>query len=311
MTQPPRPPPLSLRQVNHIVTLARRLSFTVAAAELGITQPALSASIRQIEALLGGKVFERSPHRVKLTAAGANLLPSCEFLLNSAAMTIRDMRNTLSERARIVELGLVPSVAGRVLPVLKALRDERPGLRIEIRDFSNADLAEAVRRGRVDFGVGIEDSASLDAGLDHVPLLRDELVALVAADDPHAKDRRLPWTELGGRSLALFVRGNLSDLTERTALRAGVRLRVAYRVEHTEPLYGLVRAGLATAILSRLYAESLHDPGIKVLPLHQPLVSRQVCLLRARRTPRGPEVGRCFEFLRARLSPGTRRATVA
>lgn len=304
MTQDPKLPPLSLRQVSHVVTLAHHLSFTMAAEELGITQPALSASIRQIEDLLGGKVFARSPHKVELTAAGADLLPSCEFLLNSAAMAIRDMQNALSARARIVEVGIVPSVAGRVLPILKDLRDGRPRLRIEIRDLSNVDLAEAIRRGRVDFGVGIEDAASLAAGFEHVPLLKDELVALLAADDPQAARQSLPWSDLGGRDLALFLRGNLSDLAESTAHRAGVKLNIVYRVEHTEPLYGLVRAGLATAILSRLYAESLHDPAIRVIPLLDPLAERQVCLLRTHRVTRSAEVRRCFEMLRARMSIG-------
>ncbi len=302
--QDERLPPLSLRQISHIVTLARCLNFTTAADELGITQPALSASIRQIEGLLGGKVFERSSHKVELTAGGAALLPSCEFLLNTASVAIRDMRNALSARARIVRLGLVPSVAGRVLPILKELRDERPNLSIEISDLSNAELSDAVRRGRLDFGIGIEDAASLAASLEHVPLLKDELVALLSASDPDAGCARLHWAALVGRDLALFVRGNLSELTGRTAQRIGVRLTVAYRVEHTEPLYGLVRAGLATAILSRLYAESLHDAAIKVVPLDEPEVSRQVCLLRARRAARSPEIRHCFAFLKARLSAG-------
>lgn len=67
------------------------------------------------------------------------------------------MRNAPSARARIVRLGRVPSVAGCVRPILKELRDELPNLNIEISDLPNARLSEAVRRGSVGFGIGIEE----------------------------------------------------------------------------------------------------------------------------------------------------------
>src|ERR1700722_9790048 len=68
-------PALTLRQVQYFVALAHARSFTQAAQSLSLTQPALTAAIRQIEFLLGGPLFARSAHRLTLTAAGVDRLP--------------------------------------------------------------------------------------------------------------------------------------------------------------------------------------------------------------------------------------------
>ncbi len=79
-----RLPALSLKQIQYFVTLAQLRHFTDTANRLAISQPALSSALRQIEAVLGGKLVNRTASAVTLTEQGAAILPHAERLLNVA-----------------------------------------------------------------------------------------------------------------------------------------------------------------------------------------------------------------------------------
>ncbi len=245
-------PALTLRQIQYFVTLAHARSFTQAAQSLALTQPALTAAIRQIEFLLGGPLFARSAHRLTLTHAGASVLPLAERLLNQARGTFDDMASTFAERVQTVRIGLIPSAAARLLPALALLRAQQPSLRFTLNDMPNTALIDAVRQGAADFGVGVHEpnAAAADndgeAALRYQDLFEDQIVVVVRRDDPLAQKKSLAWAKLVGRDLAVFVRGSVSDALQRTGGAEGLQLTVAYRVEYTEPLYELVRNRLAT-----------------------------------------------------------------
>ncbi len=294
-------PALTLRQVQYFVVLAHARSFTQAAQSLSLTQPALTASIRQIEFLLGGRLFARSAHRLTLTAAGASILPLAERLLNQARGTFDDMTRTFSERVQTVRISFIPSVAGRLLPTLNALRARHPALRFTLTDLPNTALVEAVRDGVADLGVGVREPDEADDMLCYEALFEDEIVVVVRRDDPLAGRKSVPWAKLVDRELGVFVRGSVSDTLQRTGGAENLRLNVAYRMEYTEPLYALARNGLAIAILPSLYTMHLHDPDLVALRLDKPRVTRSIALISLPGEDRGPHVRTCREWLMSRI----------
>ncbi|MFM0204764.1 LysR family transcriptional regulator [Paraburkholderia fungorum] len=300
-------PALTLRQIQYFVTLAHARSFTQAAKSLALTQPALTAAIRQIEFLLGGPLFARSAHRLTLTHAGASVLPLAERLLNQARGTFDDMASTFAERVQTVRIGLIPSAAARLLPALASLRAKQPSLRFTLNDMPNTALLDAVRQGAADFGVGVHepDAAAADsdgeAGLRYQDLFEDQIVVVVRRDDPLAQKKSLAWARLVGRDLAVFVRGSVSDALQRTGGAEGLHLTVAYRVEYTEPLYELVRHRLAIAVLPSLYTMHLHDAELVALRLDKPRVTRSIALISLAGDDRGPHVRACREWIAAHI----------
>ena len=138
---------LTLKQIQYFVVLAHARGFTQAARSLALTQPALTAAIRQIENLLGGPLFARSAHRLTLTEAGASVLPLAERLLNNARGTFDDMASTFAEQTQSVHIGLIPSVAGRLLRVLTPLRAREPSLRFIFEDLPKAHCSSLFARG--------------------------------------------------------------------------------------------------------------------------------------------------------------------
>lgn len=298
-------PALTLRQIQYFVTLAHARSFTQAAQSLALTQPALTAAIRQIEFLLGGPLFARSAHRLTLTHAGASVLPLAERLLNQARGTFDDMASTFAERVQTVRIGLIPSAAARLLPALASLRKQQPSLRFTLNDMPNTALIDAVREGAADFGVGVHepDAATADkaAALRYQELFEDQIVVVVRRDDPLAQRRSIAWAKLVGRDLAVFVRGSVSVALQRTGGAEGLQLTVAYRVEYTEPLYELVRNGLAIAVLPSLYKMHLHDTQLVALRLDKPRVTRSIALISLAGDDRGPHVRACREWIAAHI----------
>lgn len=298
-TVPPLPA-LTLRQVQYFVALAHSRSFTQAAQTLSVTQPALTAAIRQIEFLLGGRLFERSAHRLTLTEAGTTILPLAERLLNAARGTFDDMTSTFTLQAQTVRIGFIPSVAARLLPVLGSLRDTHPGVRFALSDLPNSELVAALARGEIDLGVGIRDEDDEAVGAEAFrcdDLFDDEIVLVTRRDDPMAKAASATWAQLAERDLAVFVRGNVSDSLRRTGGSHNLRLEPKYRMEYTEPLYALVRSGLALAILPKLYTLHLHDPELVALDVTAPRVTRTVALMSLDGKERGPQVSACRDWI--------------
>jgi LysR family transcriptional regulator, carnitine catabolism transcriptional activator len=296
-------PALTLRQIQYFVVLAHAGSFTQAARQLALTQPALTSAIRQIENLLGGALFARSAHRLTLTDAGASVLPLAERLLNNARGTFDDMASTFAERAQTVRIGLIPSIAGRLMPALTALGQLEPSLRFIVRDLPNSALLDAIREGQTDLGVGVHEPDADGAGdvLHYDPLFADELVVVARRDDPVARHKSLAWSKLVGRPLAAFMRGSVSDALQRTGAAENLRLSVTYRMEYTESLYAIVRNGLAVAVLPSLYTIHLHDPELIAIRLDKPRVTRSIALISLAGEDRGPHVRTCREWIAAHL----------
>lgn len=144
----------SLRQLEYLAAVARRLNFTHAAADCFVTQSTLSAGIRELEQTLGVQLLERDRQRVLLTGVGRAVLERAETLL-AAAHDLANFAATQGDPlAGEVRLGAIPTIAPFLLPeYLRRLRAACPALRVLLREDQTADLLRRVRDGEIDFGI--------------------------------------------------------------------------------------------------------------------------------------------------------------
>jgi DNA-binding transcriptional LysR family regulator len=286
----------SIRHLRAFRAVARHGSFRAAAEALALTQPAVSAAIRELEALLGASLFERSTHRVALTPTGDALLDEAEWVLHGFDQGIAAMHRAIAQQAQRVRLAVVPSAMHLVAPRVARWRKWTPPVEVELRDVIHEELLQALVAGEIDIGLGT--ALDLPPGIEAVQLREDPLVAVLPAAHALAGRRWLRWRELRDEPLALFAQGATYELALLAMRQAGVSAEPAHRLLYTEPLYSLARAGLAIGITSRLYVENAQLKGLAVLPLREPLVQRQLVLLRReRRRPAGALVDRCFDDL--------------
>jgi DNA-binding transcriptional LysR family regulator len=170
-----------LRHLRYFVAVAEALSFTKAAERLHIAQPALSATIRQLETELGVELFERTSRRVSLTSSGELLLERARITLASADETFAIGRDAGRGLVGRVRTAVSPAARyGEVSELYAECSSRRPGIAIEIREHATRDVLAAVRGGDADLGIAwcAEGTESLVS-----ERLRDEpLVAYVAED---------------------------------------------------------------------------------------------------------------------------------
>ncbi|MEU9162795.1 LysR substrate-binding domain-containing protein [Streptomyces sp. NPDC048424] len=187
---------MDLRALRCFVAVAEEGHFGRAAARLHLAQPPLSRRIRELEADLGCRLFDRIPTGARLTPAGEVLLAEARDLLERAERARERVR--AAEAARVLVLGVV---AGAGLeagpPALAALRRERPGLRVRLREAPVTDPSAGLREGLVD--VALTRLPFDTTGLTVCPLGEEPVVAAVPAADPLAGRERVRVAELAGR----------------------------------------------------------------------------------------------------------------
>lgn len=289
---------LSLRHIHYFVTLSQVLNFRMAAETLALTTSALSASIKETERLVGSELFVRNGHQVMLSEVGQAVLPIAEHLLNTAANAVADMTRVGSELQQTVRIGLVPSVARRVLARLAVLQEANPQLRFEFFDSPTRTLISDVEKGKVDFGIGA-GAAIASAGLTTIKLITDEVVAVMRKDDPLGKERSVTWSQLSERQVAHFVRGGVADLALGSSKANKIVVNAAYQVTFTETLYSLVSAGFCVGLVPRLTAESLVDAALAWKAIVKPRIVRDIVIVHTSRPARTSAVSMCIAFLKA------------
>ena len=283
--------------VQAFIAVAARRNFRLAAAELHITQTALSRRLQTLEAYLGVKLIERTTRSVELTRTGAEFLPRAQRLLTELETALTDIRETGRAMRGSVTIACVPSIGARYLPhVIRQYSAAYPDNRITIHDHSSFGVAEAVLRREAEFGINV--TGSHDAGLASVPLARDRFVLICRDDHPLAIRRKVSWAQL--QSHLLIFPGGLSankPVLEIALSPERLRLRTYYEVQHSSTALGLVAEGVGAAVVPGLAVQREAYPRIRVIPLVDPAVARSLVLIAPRNAQLSPAAGALYDML--------------
>lgn len=234
-------PPLAihLRQLAAVRALARRGTLTGAARGLGVSQPALSQSLAELERRLGAPLLERDGRRRRLTAAGLEVARYAEETLGGAGALRDRLRAWAGGEAGALRVGMIDAAGLYALPpAIRAFRETRPEVRLELVIDRSGVLLERLARFDLDlaFVVGPAGPAFETTEVLREPL---HLYAPPGADgDPATAE----W--------ALYPRGRRTRRIVDEALAArGVRPRVALESDNPAVLGQMVALGLGWSVL--------------------------------------------------------------
>ncbi|MFT3804308.1 MAG: LysR family transcriptional regulator [Burkholderiaceae bacterium] len=142
---------MDLRQLNQFVVVAEEQAFRRAAQRLCMAQPPLSVAIRKLEEEVGHSLFVRTRHGVTLTAAGVAAYETAKRCLRAAEEVSQAAMRAAAGAHGTIRIGFVGSVTFGLMPTLVAAFGRRhPCVKIEVREGSNAELHEALRRDEID-----------------------------------------------------------------------------------------------------------------------------------------------------------------
>ena len=287
---------VTLRQLRVFRAAALERNFSRAGDAVGLTQPAVSRSILELESQLGLKLLDRTTREVVLTEAGASLAARLDRVLDELDQTLQDVSGMASGRRGKVRVASSPTLSAHLMPAcIAACARREPDIELVLLDRVQQDVLDSVRGGEVDFGVVIEPSSADD--LQAEAILVDPFVLVVPPGHALARRRAVRWTELAERPLVLLDHSSGSRRLIDDALRAhGVEPRVAQQLGHPTTVFRMIEAGIGIGVMPALAAAPQALAPLRVVPL-APRVQRRVMLVHRRNRAPSPLAQRVWELI--------------
>ncbi|WP_133271701.1 LysR family transcriptional regulator [Hymenobacter radiodurans] len=225
--------------------VARHLSFTKAAQELFITQPAVTKHIRELETSYGQRLFERRGNRVSLTTAGTLLLTHADEVELLHERLQNQLHALHDEAAGRLRLGASTTLAQYVLPpILPGFQAQYPLVELTLLNGNSEQIAEALLRGQID--LGFVEGQVKNRDLHYELLLDDELVAVRCAHPEKKPPESMTLADALRHPLVLRERGSGTLEVLEYALRAHKiklsDLNVALYLDNTEGIKSYLEA---------------------------------------------------------------------
>ncbi len=240
---------LTLRQLKLFEAVARLKGFSRAADEMGVTQPAVSIQIKQLEDSIGLPLFEKSGKRLFLSPAGAELLRATEDVMTR----LRDLELGFAEMKGEVKGTLdvaAATTANYFMPqLLGAFQDRHPEVAPR---FNVGNLQSMIERlsSKKDDLIVMSHVPDLP-GLEVRPFLEDHLVVVAPPDHPLVGEARIPISRLVHEPFLLREPGSASRVSLEDAFRdLGMRVRVRMELGSGEAIKQAVRSRLGLSIMS-------------------------------------------------------------
>lgn len=240
--------------MRQMVAIAEFGHMTRAAESLGVSQPALSAAVRKLEAELGTELFHRTGHGVEPTEAGKVFVEHAQITMRASEQTREAVRSLVGLETGSIRVGAGATATGYLLPsAIHAVRDEYPGLKFSIREAGSSAVAEGVVSGELD--LGIVTLPVVHPRGDELMVIReigDELLLIVPGDHPLNGRKSFRWTDLEGESVIAFEAGSaVRGVIDAAAAAHGVGLAVVMELRSIEAIVQMVRAGIGVGFVSR------------------------------------------------------------
>ncbi len=270
----------TLRQLEYIVAVAETGQVGLAAAQLNVSQPSLSAQLAEVEADLNVTLFQRGRAGAKITQAGEEVVRRARHILHE----LQDLRAAASGGGIFqgrLRLGVLPSIGPYLLPgVVRRLHREHPSFRLIVREESTRDLDEGLRSGRLDMIISTPED---HPGSRKTHLFEEKLWAAVALDHPFAKRRKqMSLTDLSGQTcLTLGTGHRLSHIVAGLAASAGGRVSDEYEGTSLDAIRLMAATGAGVAILPSIYAatEARRGTDVAMFLLKDPAAQRDISLV--------------------------------
>lgn len=294
---------ITIKQLKAFVAVAKTRSFAEACELVHLSQPALSIAIKNLEGAVGGKLFERSTRALALTPEGEVFFPVAQRLLGDWDVAVEDLHSLFALRQGKLNIAAMPSFASSLLPpALKVYREQYPDINVTVDDVIAEDVVDLVRSGRMEIGVTFEPGDAED--LEFTPLFSDHFVAVLPADHPLLKQKKIKWQALQDYDLiALQKPSSIRMLVDQTLRKNGITLTApAFETHQLASIGRMVASGLGVSVVPALSEVQMREMGTECRPMISPVITRNVGVISRRRYPLSVAAQAMLEVLKVSLS---------
>ncbi|HIE4799464.1 TPA: LysR family transcriptional regulator [Serratia marcescens] len=269
----------SLKQLRVFVAIARHGSFSRAGEAIGLTQSAVSHSVKELETEVGVRLLDRTTREVVLTDAGLRLANRVERLLDELQAALLDARSFGVQRSGTVRVATSQTISAHLMPqCIAAGEREYPEIRIMLRDQAQQQVLHSVRNAEVDFGIVVDPVQAVD--LECEAVLHEPFLLLCRDDHPFAAQQAVRWSALNGCRLVLQDYASGSRPLIDSALRQqGVEAQVVQEIGHPATLFPMVAEGIGISIFPALALPLPEGGRLRVRRL-VPEINRALMLVR-------------------------------
>ena len=264
---------IKLEHFRVFLTVAKTKSLVDAASKLGRTPSAVSMTLKQIEDILGGSLFE-GERKSTLTPLGKYVADRANSAVREHEKTLKDVMRFSRGEEGVVRIAAVPTAAARILPIVtEKVYNSHPNLQMEIRDGDSEAVAIAVTQNAVDFGIASLSAAS--DGLNETLLAEDPFVLVCRSDHPLVElDHPITLSDISEHK---FIANGLCrkiQTKEMDELLANAKLFL----HNVTTLYTFVERGFGVTLMPKLSVQE--NGNLIALPLDSIVANRRLYLMK-------------------------------
>lgn len=278
-------------KLEFFIALAKERSFSRAAEICGVTQPTLSAGIRQLEDSLGVLLVNRSSRFHGLTSEGERVLEWAKRIVADARAMRQEVRTLKEGLSGQLKIAAIPTALGIVSALTTPFLEKHPGVRFTILSCSSVEILSMLHNLDVDAGITYLDNEPLDR-VRTVPLCKERYRLLTFAGNPLGDREQVTWSEVGHIPLCLLTPDMQNRrIVDQLIRDAGSEPAPAMESNSIVSLFSHVKTGRFATILPEKVVKSLHvAPPIRSIPIVAPEAVHEIGLVVPMREPSLPQV---------------------
>ena len=292
---------MEMSQMRYALAVADCLSFTRAARDSNVTQPALTKAIRKLEDELGAPLFHREGKRVLISEFGQSMIPHFRQIMREAEATRELARNFRLLHQTPIRLGAMSTIGHvRLARFLSGFEKDNPGVEMSLSEAPLTDLRRQLLDGEIDLAL-LTDLGLEAEGLNRLPLYTERYVVILPPEHDLRRMNAIRLADLSGQAYVDRLACEMREMVMAVCDETGVDLYARFRSAREDWVQAMVLAGLGFAFMPEY---SVNLTGLVQRPLAEPEVTREVVLASVPGRPFSPAVAAFVRAARSFAWPG-------
>lgn len=300
---------ISLKQIRYFIAAADAQQISAAAIELGISQPAITAAIKELEADLGVALIRRRVGGITLTQEGLKFLSQARNVQMSVADAILSIKKDDARISGTVRLGVTYTGLGYfILPTLARFRRHFPEVNVELHEMSRTELENAIISGHVDLALIIISNINDYDAISYRVLLRSQRLLWMSSQHRLSTISEISLSDIYTENFVQFTNDEADISAQRYLREHGFTPNIVLKTTSMEAVRGMVATGAAVTILANLVYRpwSLDGHRVELRPLRENIPSLDLGLAWRRGRQLSEAESRLLRFLEIESTTVTR-----